>query len=141
MRHVETTPGTLPKIAISAALIALAIAAIHLAPAPTPPYKMVDEVARSVAHWDGKRVRLHGGVRPGTIVHVTDSVHVFTLQRNGEAMRIWHTGAVPDTFHDGAEVIVSGTVQGRWVSSTEVFAKCATRYEGQFPVGPRTKFQ
>lgn len=144
MRHAESTPGTLPKIAISAALIALVVAAIHLAPAPRPPYEMVDAVMRAPARWEGERVRIHGWVKPGTIREVTSDLHVFTLYRAGYAVRVWHHGAVPDTMRDGSEVIVDGTVdragKAWWVSSTAVFAKCPTKYEG-FPVGPPERFR
>jgi cytochrome c-type biogenesis protein CcmE len=144
MRHVEPAPGMLPKIAISAALIALVVVSIHLAPEPSPPYKMVDEVALRPTRWDGERVRLHGWVKPGTIVHVANDLHVFTLQRNGEAMRIWYRGTVPDTFKDQSEAIVLGTVLREdgtwWLAATELMTKCGGRYEGD-PRIRNSKFQ
>lgn len=143
MRHVEPTPGILPKIAISAALISLAMVAVHLAPAPSPPYKMVDEVAIRPAPWDGERVRLHGWVKPGTIIHIRSDLHVFTLERHGQALRVWYRGYVPDTFRDQAEAVVSGTVLREdgtwWVSATELMTKCGGKYEGR--AIQNTKFQ
>ncbi len=133
MRHVEPAPGLLPKIAISVALIALVMVTIHLAPAPSPPYKMVDEVALRPAPWSGERVRLHGWVKAGTIVHVANDLHVFTLERNGESMRIWYRGTVPDTFKDQAEAIVLGTVLREdgtwWLAATELMTKCGGKYD------------
>jgi cytochrome c-type biogenesis protein CcmE len=134
MRHVEPAPGMLPKIAISAALIALATAVAHLAPEPRPPYMMVDEVAIRPVPWDGERVRLHGWIKAGTIIHVGSDLHAFTLQRNGQAMRVWYRGQVPDTFRDQSEAIVLGTVLREdgtwWLSATEVMTKCGGKYDG-----------
>ncbi len=144
MRNAELPPGILPKIAISAGLIALVVAAVHLAPAPAPPYKMVDEVVRSPDAWEGKRVRLHGWIKPGSIVRVTNDLNLFTIQRGGLALRVWHAGPVPDTLRDGWEVIATGRIErerGRlWLASDEVMGKCATRYEG-FPVSPPERFR
>jgi cytochrome c-type biogenesis protein CcmE len=144
MRHVEPAPGLLPKIAISVALIALVIVTIHLAPAPSPPYKMVDEVALRPEMWDGDRVRLHGWVKAGTIVHVANDLHVFTLERNGAWIRIWYRGLVPDTFKDQSEAIVLGRVLREdgtwWVSATELMTKCGGKYEGDVN-RENTKFQ
>ena len=134
----------LPKIAISAALIALAVVSIHLAPEPSPPYKMVDEVAMRPLAWEGERVRLHGWVKPGTIVHVANDLRVFTLQRNGESMQVWYRGLVPDTFRDQSEAIVLGTVlheDGRWwLVASELMTKCGGKYEGD-PQIRNTRFQ
>ncbi len=146
MRHAESTPGLMPKIAISAALIALAVTAIHLAPAPTPPYRMVDDVASDPASWEGRTVRLHGWVKPGSIVHITSDFTIFTLERRGHALRVWHTGPVTDLLRDQYEVVVTGRVEraGRavWVASTDVFGKCASKYGGErFPVGPPRQFE
>lgn len=145
MRHFELAPGLLPKIAISVALIALVMVTIHLAPAPSPPYKMVDEVALRPSSWEGERVRLHGWVKPGTIVHVANDLHVFTLQRNGESMRIWYRGIVPDTFKDQSEAIVLGTVLHEdgtwWLAATELMTKCGGKYEADPAVMRNKKFQ
>jgi len=144
MRLVESAPGLLPKIAISAALISLVVVSIHLAPPPSPPYKMVDEVALRPSLWDGERVRVHGWVKPGTIIHATADLHVFTLERSGEAMRVWYRGPLPDTFKDQSEAIVLGTVLREggtwWLSAVEVMTKCGQKYEGD-PVIRNTEFR
>ncbi|MEO7096122.1 MAG: cytochrome c maturation protein CcmE, partial [Polyangiales bacterium] len=109
-----------------------------------PPYKMVDEVALRPMRWDGERVRLHGWVKAGSIVHVANDLHVFTLGRNGESMRIWYRGTVPDTFKDQSEAIVLGTVLREdgvwWLAATELMTKCGGKYEGN-PNLKDTKFQ
>ncbi len=134
MRYAEPPPGILPKVAISAALIALAVVAIHLAPEPSPPYTMVDEVALRPARWDGERVRVHGWVTPGTIVHVGADLHVFSLQRNGQSLRIWYRGPVPDTFIDQSEAVLLGTVVKEdgtwWLAATDLRTKCGGKYDG-----------
>jgi cytochrome c-type biogenesis protein CcmE len=79
-------------------------------------------------------VRLHGWIKAGTIIHVGSDLHAFTLQRNGQAMRVWYRGQVPDTFRDQSEAIVLGTVLREdgtwWLSATEVMTKCGGKYDG-----------
>ena len=43
---------------------------------------------------------------------------------------------MPDTFKDGAEVVVKGTLDGQTFVSTEVMAKCPSKYQAQ--AGPQT---
>ena len=46
-------------------------------------------------------------------------------------MNATHTGIVPDTFKDGAEVVLKGTLSpsGFAVDSDGVMAKCPSKYE------------
>ncbi len=52
-----------------------------------------------------------------------------------------YTGIVPDTFKDGSEVVLKGTLgpDGFQVEPDGVMAKCPSSYEGAAPAGkPRT---
>jgi cytochrome c-type biogenesis protein CcmE len=53
----------------------------------------------------------------------------FTLQRNGQQMRVFYTGIVPDTFKDEAEVVVTGRLTPEGFMATEMTAKCPSKYE------------
>jgi cytochrome c-type biogenesis protein CcmE len=49
-----------------------------------------------------------------------------------------YKGALPDTFKEGAEVVVTGTLhESGTMAATDVLAKCASRYEEK--LGPDGK--
>jgi len=139
MPIVETPPGMIARVAASAVLIGAALTAMHLAPAPTPPYKMVDQVAFRPAFWEGQRLSIHGYVVAGTIVDVTPNIHGFVLMKNGARLRVWYDGELPDTFRDQSEAVVSGTLRheddGWLFDASQLSTKCGGKYEG----GPREK--
>jgi cytochrome c-type biogenesis protein CcmE len=108
-------------------------------------YKHVDEVMTDHAKWDGKRMKLHGFVVPGTIKR-RDFEYSFQLQSNGHVMYASYTGIVPDTFKDESEVVLTGkiadivtpegqTVRGFATSPDGIMAKCPSKYEEQKKVG------
>lgn len=95
-------------------------------------YKHVDEVMAEPAAWHGKRLQLHGFVVPNSIRRKRDSLeYVFQLQNNGAVVTARYTGVVPDTFKDGAEVVVKGRLgpEGFRVDPNGVMAKCPSKYE------------
>ncbi len=95
-------------------------------------YKHVDEVMTQPAAWHGKRLQLHGFVVPNSIRRKRDSLdYVFELERNGAVVTARYTGVVPDTFKDGAEVVVKGRLgpEGFQVDPNGVMAKCPSKYE------------
>src|SRR5688500_20299940 len=70
-------------------------------------YRCVDEVVTQPAAWQGKTLQVHGYVVPGTIGRKRDALdYEFDLQRNGQVMRAYYSGIVPDTFKDDAEVVL-----------------------------------
>jgi len=104
-------------------------------------FKDVKEVLPQRQVWEGKPLRLHGYVVPGSIYRRRDSLdYKFKVQNDpprvthadsDEIVEVVYTGIVPDTFKDEAEV----TLQGRL--STDAFhadpngvvAKCPSKYE------------
>ena len=94
-------------------------------------YKYVDEVmAEPVGNWEGKTLQMHGYVVPGSRSKVPDTLdYRFDLQRNGETVRVYYTGIVPDTFLDDAEVVVTGRLTPEGFKATEMTAKCPSKYE------------
>ncbi|MDO8519079.1 MAG: cytochrome c maturation protein CcmE [Deltaproteobacteria bacterium] len=56
----------------------------------------------------------------------------FKVLEGGAAVPVIHAGFVPDTFKEGAEVVVTGRLKDNGtVESTEILAKCASKYEAK----------
>ena len=95
-------------------------------------YKHVDEVMTSPAEWYGKPMQLHGYVVDGSILQRRETLDYKFQIRSGEHMvTARYTGVVPDTFKDGAEVVLKGrlTAEGFQVDRGGVMAKCPSKYE------------
>ncbi|MDB4324835.1 cytochrome c maturation protein CcmE [bacterium] len=75
--------------------------------------------------------RVNGKVVHGTIERMTSGQDVmFAMSDGDEAMRVSYHGIIPDTFVDGADVVVEGRLQdnGTFVAHT-MLAKCPSKYE------------
>ena len=97
-------------------------------------YKHVDEVMAEPQAWYGKKLQLHGHVVDGSILRKRDSLdYRFQIHANGKVVTASYTGIVPDTFKDGSEVVVKGTLgpEGFVVEPNGVMAKCPSKYEAQ----------
>ena len=97
-------------------------------------YKHVDEVAVAPADWYGKKLQLHGHVVDGSILRKRDTLdYKFQIHHNGQMVNATYTGIVPDTFKDGSEVVVKGTLgpDGFRVEPNGVMAKCPSKYEAK----------
>ena len=93
-------------------------------------YKHVDEVMVDPAAWHGKRLQLHGHVTG--IERKRNSLdYRFHVQSNGHLVQARYTGVVPDTFKEGSEVVLKGTLgeDGFHVERNGVMAKCPSKYE------------
>jgi cytochrome c-type biogenesis protein CcmE len=95
-------------------------------------YKHVEEVMGEPSHWYGKKLQLHGFVVDNTILRKRDSLdYRFKIQSNGAVVDARYTGVVPDTFKNGSEVVLKGTLgpDGFDVAPNGVMAKCPSKYE------------
>jgi cytochrome c-type biogenesis protein CcmE len=102
-------------------------------------YKHVDEVMVDPSAWHGKRLQLHGYVE--SIERKRNSLdYRFNVQSNGKVVRASYSGVVPDTFKDGAEVVLKGTLNGDefHVERNGVMAKCPSKYEASKAATPKT---
>ena len=106
-------------------------------------YKHVDEVTPDVAAWLRKPLQLHGFVLPGSIKKRFDRdsgrlEYKFLVTNCGQQIEAMYAGTVPDTFKDGAEVVVKGALdETRFnVEPNGVMAKCPSKY--QATAGPAT---
>ena len=94
-------------------------------------YKLVDEVMVQPDEWYGKKLQLHGFVVKDSIKRRRESLdYRFTIESKGHTVQASYTGIVPDTFKDGAEVVVKGELgpHGFTVEPNGVMAKCPSKY-------------
>jgi len=94
-------------------------------------YKHVDEVVSNPQAWQGKRLQLHGFVVYGSLMQRPNTLdYKFQVQSNGKVIAARYTGVVPDTFKDGAEVVLKGRLDGNgfMVEPNGVMAKCPSKY-------------
>ncbi|BCS33252.1 cytochrome C biogenesis protein CcmE [Luteitalea sp. TBR-22] len=127
------------KIAISTLVLGLAFSAMLYSSLSedTQYYKHVNEVMTQPANWYGKRLQLHG--HASDIRRKPDSLdYRFDVAYGGQVVRANYTGIVPDTFKDGSEVVVKGTLgpEGFVVEPNGVMAKCPSKYEAGSPGNP-----
>jgi cytochrome c-type biogenesis protein CcmE len=85
--------------------------------------------------WKDKNLQVHGNVVPGSIGRKKDSLDWrFDIQRNGQTLRAYYTGIVPDTFKDDSEVVLTGRLTKEGFVATEMTAKCPSKYEAAPPL-------
>lgn len=128
------------KIGVTAAVLALAFTGLMFATLreDTQYFKHVDEVMADPAAWHDKQLKLHGYV--AGIERKRNSLEYrFKVQNNGRIVQAHYTGLVPDTFKEGAEVVLDGRLRDDafHVDKDGVMAKCPSKYEAKSPA-PRT---
>jgi cytochrome c-type biogenesis protein CcmE len=111
---------------------ALGVALYQTVRQDTQYYKHVDEVMPAADAWYGKQLQLHGFVVDGSWRRRSNSLdHLFKIRSGAHEVEARYTGVVPDTFKDGAEVVLTGrlTPAGFDVQRDGVMAKCPSKYE------------
>ena len=126
------------KIAATSGVLLLALTGLMFTTLreDTQFYKHVDEVMANPSSWHGKRLQLHGYVEG--IERKRNSLdYRFKVQSNGSVVHASYSGVVPDTFKDGAEVVLKGRLndEGFEVERNGVMAKCPSRYEAARSAG------
>jgi cytochrome c-type biogenesis protein CcmE len=121
------------KIGTTFLVIALAIVGLMYTTLSegTEYYKHVDEVMANPQVWEGKRLQLHGFIVDGSLMQRPNTLdYKFEVQSNGKVVSARYTGVVPDTFKDGAEVVLKGRLgrDGFAVEPNGVMAKCPSKY-------------
>jgi cytochrome c-type biogenesis protein CcmE len=99
-------------------------------------YKMVDEVMVSPEQWYGKPMQLHGHVVNGSMEWRKGTLdRRFKVKGAEHVVQASYSGVVPDTFKDGSEVVMKGTLgpNGFEVEPGGIMAKCPSRYEADKP--------
>jgi len=96
--------------------------------------KDVDEVMPVASDWYNKPLQLHGFVVEESIMKRPNTLDYRFKVKHGEAVVLAnYSGVVPDTFKDGAEVILKGRLDpaGFNVAPNGVVAKCPSKYVPQ----------
>ena len=83
----------------------------------------------------GEGVRLAGWVKEGSIVgSALDGAISFTITDGKRDLPVRYAGQIPDTFENGAEVVVEGVLRGQPVfEAATILAKCPSKYEASAP--------
>jgi cytochrome c-type biogenesis protein CcmE len=100
--------------------------------AARPPIRLLAAVAgaAALAAWLARPVYVsrHGFVVPGTLDTRDGVNHHFAITADGgERIDVDYVGVLPDTFHDGAEVVVRGDERSDGLDADVILAKCASR--------------
>ncbi len=76
-------------------------------------------------------VRVNGKVVAGSIERLPTGQDVsFTMSGDGAELRVAYHGIIPDTFVDGADVVVEGALRDDGVfEASTLLAKCPSKYE------------
>jgi cytochrome c-type biogenesis protein CcmE len=97
-------------------------------------YRTIDELEQLGPSAEGKRLRVAGVVKPGTIERQGKDLG-FVLQQDALTLAVHYTGSapVPDTFKDGAEAVVEGRQRPDGTFEADhIQAKCASKYESKY---------
>jgi cytochrome c-type biogenesis protein CcmE len=143
--HPATHPGRPAPTRLSGAVkvglvfVALVGVATWLLTGSDNPFvysKLVDEVMREPAIFEGRPLRVEGELRQGSIQFREDPCEWrFVLQKQGKEMPVrFPQCVVPDTFRDGTgiQVTVQGELGGDGVFlANQVIPRCPSKYEMQ----------
>lgn len=111
-------------VALSAA-VALATALVYTS------FSASTEAAKPSQVKAGRSYELTGKVVNGSVTHKGDELRFRIRDRNGTgSVPVSYTGAVPDPFRDGREVIVSGELRGHtFVGERDsLVTKCPSKF-------------
>ncbi len=122
-------------------LLGLAIMVTSILPKSTHYYVTVDELLLDLNKYQNREIKVAGQVLPKSIVKNDQTMTWnFKVQNNDKVIDVTYTGAMPDTFKDEAQVVVSGSLlSSNQFQASHVLAKCASRYEEKLQPGLNTK--
>ena len=78
--------------------------------------------------------RINGQVEDGSIARKPNGLDVRFVMTDGSAtLPVEYHGVIPDTFVDGADVVVEGGLRGDGTFvATNLLAKCPSKYQGRY---------
>ena len=121
------------KIGIAATVIVLAILYLGFTGFQKSMvyYLTVDELKARGSEVYGDGIRVSGYVEAGTIESDPKRMHhEFVISENGETLKVQYDGITPDTFKEGAQVVVEGRYDPSGTFKAEtLLAKCPSKYE------------
>ena len=96
-------------------------------------YVYVDEVVARTSDFASREFKVHGIVVEGSVRQKKNESgdYLFEIEHEGKRLKVHYTDMVPDTFAEGAEVVLTGHLNaaGDTVESSEMSAKCPSKYE------------
>lgn len=96
------------------------------------PYLSVTSVVRNVDRYRGKSLQVMGVVQIGTFDRGNDGTIRFAINDGTEAIDVVYTGALPQNFDEGKDVVVVGSLEGdETVDAKQILVKCPSKYEGE----------
>lgn len=117
-------------IGIAFVLLGLGIILTTNLPSSLQYYVTVDEFFTNVKKYDNLEIKVAGKVVPGSIVKDANGMDwKFEVQNGGSKIPVEYRGAMPDTFKEDSDVVVTGTYKAPVFAANNVLAKCASRYE------------
>jgi cytochrome c-type biogenesis protein CcmE len=149
----DTTVGfvVIGGFALIAAAAAVFVVVIAKGPQEVVRFRTVDKLMEYPGGNVGPYFKVHGFVEAGSIQRRVDSgeTHTtFALHENGKRVAVEHRGPVPETFRDGAEIVVIGHLRrASGLSSDFVFvadeinAKCPSTYNTKDGPRPAAEFR
>jgi len=104
-------------------------------------YMYVDKVAGDMASYEGRTIKVHGIVVPGSIKKKkgADGDFNFMIEYAGKRLAVHFTNIPPDTFQEEGEVVVTGKLVDGVFESDEMSAKCPSKYEEEASADPNAK--
>lgn len=95
-------------------------------------YYTISEVKTATSAVSQQRVRVMGNVVPGSVNWSAQNFTAdFTLSDKDtqESLAVVYTGALPDNFKEGTDVIVEGSyIPGQPFRADKIEGKCASKY-------------
>jgi len=98
------------------------------------PYLSVTQVVKNLDHYNGRNLQVMGVVELGSFDRGNDGTIRFALNDGTEAINVKYTGALPQNFDEGKDVVIVGSLSGdATVDATQILVKCPSKYEGETP--------
>ncbi|MCB0327368.1 MAG: cytochrome c maturation protein CcmE [Bdellovibrionales bacterium] len=119
-------------IALGFLLLGILILSTSKLPESTQYYLTVDELLLSEKSYAGQNIKVAGLVVENSVDRdAQHSTWNFLVRHENQSLAVFFEGAMPDTFSDKAEVVLTGRYDesSRQFIATQVLAKCASRYE------------
>lgn len=94
-------------------------------------YRTIKEVKSMSAQTYSQGLRVKGNLVAGSLVTNPNNLEVsFKIVENGHELDVRYDGILPDTFKEGAEVLVEGKYKpAGYFEAQTVMAKCPSKYE------------
>lgn len=94
-------------------------------------YVYANEVTAAPERFADREFRVHGLVVEGSVKQKKGAGgdYTFDITYEGEQLSVHYADMVPDTFAEGGEVVLTGTLQNGRFEATEMSAKCPSKYE------------